>query len=201
MMRLTTAVTALVFSLVFALPAAADKLSLSEISSYLNGLKTAQGAFTQVNDDGSISSGTLYISRPGKMRFEYDPPEQALVLASANAVVIIDKKSNQPPETYPLNRTPLSLILARQVNLDRARMVMGHDFDGTATIVTAQDPDNAEYGTIAMSFTDDPVQLRQWVINDANGGQTTVILGAFETGVSLRNSLFDPGIALQNRDR
>ncbi|WP_298968507.1 outer membrane lipoprotein carrier protein LolA [uncultured Roseobacter sp.] len=183
------------------LPAAAEKLSLNAISSYLNGLKTAQGAFTQINDDGTISTGTLYISRPGKMRFEYDPPEQALVVASANAVVIIDKKSNQPPETYPLNRTPLSLILARQVNLDRARMVMGHDYDGTATIVTAQDPDNAEYGTIQMSFTDAPVQLRQWIINDANGGQTTVILGAFETGVSLDSSLFDRSVALRNRDR
>ncbi|WP_299955811.1 outer membrane lipoprotein carrier protein LolA [uncultured Roseobacter sp.] len=192
---------AMCLSGIAALPAAAEKLSLNQISTYLNGLTTAQGAFTQINDDGSISSGTLYISRPGKMRFEYDPPEQALVLASANAVVIIDNKSNQPPETYPLSRTPLSLILARQVNLGQARMVTGHDFDGTATIVTAQDPKNTEYGTIEMSFTDNPVQLRQWVINDANGGRTTVILGEFETGVRLQNRLFDPGIALQNRDR
>lgn len=201
MKRLVLASVAVFMSVVAAGSAAAEKLSLNEISSYLNSLKTAQGAFTQINDDGSISTGTLYISRPGKMRFEYDPPEQALVLASANAVVIIDRKSNQPPETYPLSRTPLSLILARQVNLGQARMVIGHDFDGTATIVTAQDPKNAEYGTIQMSFTDNPVQLRQWVINDANGGQTTVVLGAFETGVSLRNTLFDPGVALRQLER
>ncbi|MGZ2255881.1 LolA family protein [Roseobacter sp. A03A-229] len=201
MKRLVLASVAVFMSVVAAGSAAAEKLSLNEISSYLNSLKTAQGAFTQINDDGSISTGTLYISRPGKMRFEYDPPEQALVLASANAVVIIDRKSNQPPETYPLSRTPLSLILARQVNLGQARMVIGHDFDGTATIVTAQDPKNAEYGTIQMSFTDNPVQLRQWVINDANGGRTTVVLGAFETGVSLRNTLFDPGVALRQLER
>lgn len=201
MKRLFPAFLAICLSGIAALPVAAEKLPLNQISTYLNGLKTAQGAFTQINDDGSISAGTLYISRPGKMRFEYDPPEQALVLASANAVVIIDSKSNQPPETYPLSRTPLSLILARQVNLGQARMVTGHDFDGTATIVTAQDPKNTEYGTIEMSFTDNPVQLRQWVINDANGGRTTVILGEFETGMSLQNRLFDPGIALQNRDR
>ncbi len=201
MTRLVPAIAALFVSIVAAGSAAAEKLSLNEISAYLNSLKTAQGAFTQINDDGSISTGTLYISRPGKMRFEYDPPEQALVLASANAVVIIDRKSNQPPETYPLSRTPLSLILARQVNLGQARMVVGHDFDGTATFVTAQDPKNAEYGTIQMSFTDNPVQLRQWVINDANGGQTTVVLGAFETGVSLRNTLFDPGVALRDLER
>ncbi|WP_295312521.1 outer membrane lipoprotein carrier protein LolA [Roseobacter sp.] len=184
-----------------AVSAAADQLSLNAISAYLNDLKTAQGAFTQINDDGSISTGKLYISRPGRMRFEYDPPEQALVIAEASAVVIIDKKSNQPPETYPLNRTPLSLILARNINLARARMVTDHRFDGTATIVTAQDPENPEYGNIQMSFTDNPVELRQWIVNDANGSTTTVILGEFETGMSLSSTLFDAGRAVSTRDR
>lgn len=180
---------------------AAEKLSLNEISAYLNSLTTAEGAFTQINDDGTISTGKLYILRPGRMRFEYDPPEQALVIAAASAVVIIDKKSNQPPETYPLNRTPLSLILGRNINLAAARMVTDHGFDGTATIVTAQDPKNPEYGTIQMSFTDSPVQLRQWIVNDANGGQTTVILGAFETGMDLPGTLFDTNRAVSGSDR
>ncbi|WP_375229661.1 LolA family protein [Roseobacter sp. S98] len=182
-------------------PAAADQLSLNAISNYLNGLKTAQGSFTQINDDGTLSTGKVFISRPGKMRFEYDPPEQALVIAEASAVVIIDKKSNQPPETYPLRRTPLSLILARNVNLARASMVTNHTFDGTATIVTAQDPENPEYGNIQMSFTDNPVQLRQWIVNDANGGTTTVILGEFETGMNLPSSLFSADRAVNQRDR
>ncbi|WP_299965021.1 outer membrane lipoprotein carrier protein LolA [uncultured Roseobacter sp.] len=200
-MRLSAVLLSLALSVATALPAAAEKLPLTEISSYLNSLKTAKAAFTQINDDGSISSGNLYISRPGRMRFEYDPPEQALVLASANAVYILDGKSNQAPETYPLRRTPLSLILARQVNLQQARMVVGHDFDGTATVVTAQDPNNPEYGTIEMSFTASPTALRKWVINDANGGQTTVTLGAMETGMSLANRLFDPQLAVRDRDR
>jgi outer membrane lipoprotein-sorting protein len=180
---------------------AAEKLSLNEISAYLNALKTVRAEFTQINDDGSISTGNLYIRRPGMMRFEYNPPEQALVIAESNAVVIIDQKSNQPPETYPLNRTPLSLILGRNINLARARMVTDHGFDGTATIVTAQDPENPETGTIQMSFTGDPVQLRQWIVNDANGGQTTVILGAFDTGMDLPRTLFSASSALSSRNR
>lgn len=201
MTRLISTVAAFCMSVMAAGSAAAEKLPLSEISAYLNSLKTAQGTFRQINDDGSVSTGTLYISRPGRMRFEYDPPEQALVLASANAVYIIDGKSNQPPETYPLRRTPLSLILARQVNLGQARMVVGHDVDGDATVVTAQDPKNPEQGSIRMSFTDDPVQLRQWVIYDANGGQTTVVLDALETGMSLSSTLFDPRRAQRDRER
>lgn len=181
--------------------AAADQLSLNAISNYLNGLSTAKSAFTQINDDGSISSGTVYISRPGKMRFEYDPPEQALVIAEANAVMIIDKKSNQSPETYPLSRTPLSLILGRNINLAQARMVTDHGFDGTATIVTAQDPKNPEYGSIQMSFADGPIALSQWVVNDANGGRTTVILNDFETGMTLPSSLFSADRAIRERDQ
>jgi outer membrane lipoprotein-sorting protein len=173
--------------------ASADKLPLNAISQYLNAMKTASGDFTQVNDDGSISTGKIYIKRPGKMRFEYNAPDSAIVIASSGAVVVDDKKSNQPPETYPLKRTPLSIILARNVNLGKARMVTGHSYDGTATTVTAQDPDNPEYGSIAMKFTDSPVELRQWVISDSNGGQTTLILGALNKGGNIPNAKFNTG--------
>jgi outer membrane lipoprotein-sorting protein len=191
-MKILKQAAAVAVAMMLAQGAWADKLPLGVISAYLTDLKTVQGSFTQINDDGTISTGTIYIKRPGKMRFEYDPPDSALVLASANAVYIVDSKSNQPPETYPLRRTPLSIILARTVNLDRAEMVVGHDFDGTATVVTARDPDNPDTGNIQMKFTDTPVQLRQWVVNDSGGGQTTVILGALTTGGTLPNSLFSP---------
>lgn len=182
--------SATLFCFATALPAAADILSLAEISNYLNGIKTAQVAFTQTNDDGTVSTGQLYIKRPGRMRFEYDLPETALVVASGGSVVIVDKKSNQPPETYPLRRTPLSIILGRNVNLGNAEMVVDHSYDGTSTIVTAQDPKNAEYGNIQLSFTQDPVQLSQWVINDAAGGRTKVELGELNTDISLANKFF-----------
>jgi outer membrane lipoprotein-sorting protein len=180
-----------VLSLALAMPAFADKLPLSEVSDYLNDLKTAEAKFTQINDDGSVSTGRVFIKRPGRVRFEYDPPEKAMVLASANTVAIFDGRSNQPPETYPLGRTPLSVILAKNVDLARANMVVGHDYDGTATVVTAQDPEHPEYGSIEMVFTGAPVELRQWVINDNSGGRTTVILGEMHTGMSLKSSLFN----------
>lgn len=179
---------------------AAEQLKLAEISAYLNSLETLKADFRQINDDGSVSTGQLYIRRPGRMRFEYDPPEQALVIAAASAVVIIDGKSNQPPETYPLSRTPLSLLLGRNIDLTRANMVRNARFDGTSTIVTAEDPDNLENGYLEMYFTDQPTRLSQWVIHDASGAQTRVILDAIETGMSLPNSLFDADRE-RNRDR
>ena len=174
-----------------AAPAWAEKLSLNAISSYLNGMQSAKGSFTQVNDDGTISTGTIYIKRPGKIRFEYNPPDKTLVLASAGAVAIFDPKTNQGPETYPLNRTPLKIILAKNVDLGRANMVTGHSYDGTATIVTAQDPEHPEYGNIQLKFTGNPVELRQWIINDDSGSRTTVVLGALNKGGNMPLALFD----------
>jgi outer membrane lipoprotein-sorting protein len=198
MMRLLT-IPALCVAL--ALPAAAEKLSLSEISAYLDGLKTARGAFTQVNADGSISTGRILLKRPGRVRFEYAPPEEALVVADGDTLGIMDPRSNER-QGYPLHRTPLKIILARDVDLTRERMVVGHASDGKTTTVRAQDPENPEYGSIDLVFTADPVELRQWVINDANGTSTTVILGDLETGVRLANDNFViPGKRPQPVDR
>ncbi len=182
-----------------ALPALADKISLSNLSGYLNSFSSAQAEFTQINSDGTISTGTLYIKRPGRIRFEYAPPENTLVMAGGGQLAIFDAKSNQPPEQYPLKRTPLNLILARSVDLARAKMVVGHKGDATKTVVVAQDPEHPEYGSIELVFTGSPVELRQWVITDEAGTQTTVVLGDLTTGVAIGASRFD--IVLETRNR
>jgi outer membrane lipoprotein-sorting protein len=182
-----------------ALPAAAEKLPLATISKYLNGLTTVEADFTQVNSDGTISTGKIYIKRPGRIRFEYGPPDRSLVIAGAQTVAIFDAKSNQPPEQYPLKRTPLNLILAENVDLGRAKMVIGHTEDGTSTRVRAQDPENPEYGSIELVFTANPVELRQWVITDDLGAQTTVILGEMKKGGNMRGRLFDISAEIEAR--
>ena len=178
-------------ALLLPLPALAEKIPLGTISDYLNGLTTVESDFTQINSDGSISTGKIFIKRPGRVRFEYAPPDRSLVIAGGQQVAIFDAKSNQPPEQYPLKRTPLNLILAENIDLDRASMVVGHAEDGTSTRVRAQDPEYPEYGTIELVFTADPVELRQWVITDDLGSQTTVILGEMKKGGQMGARLFD----------
>jgi outer membrane lipoprotein-sorting protein len=173
-----------------ALPAAAQQLSLQEISNYLNSLGTATGGFTQVNADGSLSEGTFYLKRPGRVRFEYDDAS-GLFVAGGGQVAVFDAASNEGPQRFPLSETPLSIILADNVNLGRAGMVTGHVSDGTRTMVTAQDPQHPEYGSIQLVFTADPVELRQWVITDDTGSQTTVILNDMQTGVQIGDRAFN----------
>jgi len=174
-------------------------LSLAELSRYFNGFQVAEGTFTQINPDETISTGRIMIQRPGRVRFEYDPPDANLVLAAGGSVHIFDARSNQGPTVYPLNRTPLSLILAANVDLTRARMVVDHFADGQTTVVVAQDPENPEYGSIRLVFSADPTELRQWIVTDDMGRETTVILGDLQLGGTLASTLFSVDIEMQRR--
>ncbi|MEO1910079.1 MAG: outer-membrane lipoprotein carrier protein LolA [Paracoccus sp. (in: a-proteobacteria)] len=171
-----------------AFPALAERISLSEISRYLNGLSTVTSEFTQINPDGTVSTGTVYIHRPGRVRFEYDN-DNTLVLASGGNVAVFDSKSNGGPQQYPLSQTPLSIILDANVDLGRANMVTGHSEKDNATIVTAQDPQRPQNGNIQMVFSN-PTELRQWIVTDDSGQKTTVILGDMSKGGSIPSSRF-----------
>lgn len=188
-MNLRSLALAPAFALVFALPAAAEKIPLNEISRYLNSLKTVVADFTQVNPNGSVTPGKVFIHRPGRVRFEYKG-DQTLVLASGGQVAVFDKKSNTGAQQYPLSRTPLNIILADNVNLGRSGMVTGHSEKKNTTVVTARDPAHPEYGNIQMVFTANPTELRQWVVTDDKGQKTTVILGEMQKGGAIPPSRF-----------
>ena len=178
-----------VLALCLSAPAAlAEKIPLNEISNYLNQMKTATAQFTQVNNDGTISTGTVFIHRPGRVRFEYNN-DNSLVLANGGTVAVFDSKSNSPGEQYPLSKTPLSIILDANVNLGRANMVTAHSEQKNSTVVKAQDPAHPEYGNIQMVFTS-PTELRQWIVTDDAGEKTTVILGELSKGGSIADSKF-----------
>jgi outer membrane lipoprotein-sorting protein len=199
-MKLRTLLALLVLApAILAGPVAAEPIPLSEISRYFNSFRTAEADFTQVNPDGTLSSGRLMIYRPGRIRFEYDAPDQTLVLATSGSVNIFDARSNAGPTVYPLARTPLALILDDTVNLGRGRMVVGHFEEGPTTSVVAQDPNHPEYGNIRLVFSADPTELRQWVVTDDAGSETTVILGTLRTGVSLGSLLFNLDAEMQRR--
>lgn len=174
----------LALSLTTALPAFAQAIPLSDLSGYLNDLRTAQGPFTQINSDGTVSTGTIYMHRPGRVRFEYDGDE-LLVMAGGGQLAIFDGRANSMPEQYPLAETPLRIILERNVNLAQSGMVTRQEFDGTSTRIVAQDPARPEIGTITLVFTPDPIELRQWVITDDGGQETTVVLGQLTNGESI----------------
>ncbi|MEM9974357.1 MAG: outer membrane lipoprotein carrier protein LolA [Pseudomonadota bacterium] len=180
--------------------ALAQQVPLNALSQYLNQLDTVQARFVQVNEDGSQSTGTLYIRRPGRARFEYYPPDASLVMAGGGQVAIFDNRSNSKrPEQYPLRRTPLSLILERQVDLARREMIVDHFGDAETTTLVAQDPSAPENGRLEIVFSNSPVQLAEWTVVDGGGSRTRVVLQGLETGVRLPARLFN--IVLETESR
>ena len=173
------------------IPARAQ-VPLERLSSYFNGIETLQADFVQVNDDGSRSTGMLYMRRPGRARFEYDPPDKSLVMAGGGQVAVFDGRSNAAnPEQYPLKRTPLWLILERNVDLGRRNMVVGHYGDDTTTTLVAQDPEEPQNGRVELIFQNDPLTLAGWVVVDGSGAQTRVQLRQIRLGGQLSARLFN----------
>lgn len=165
-----------------------DRLALAEASAYLSSLENMQGDFLQVGPDGSVAEGRFYLRRPGRLRFEYEPPENLLVVADGTWVAV--KDSSAAAQRYPIASTPLNLILAKNVNLeDKARILNVEEQPGSLLISLADRSGEAP-GQITLIFDRPRMQLRQWVVTDVQGLQTAVALRNVETGIRADNSLF-----------
>ncbi len=168
-----------------ALPAQAnDARELARISAYLNSISTLEGVFVQIDPDGLLSEGRFLMSRPGRIRFEYNEPNPALVVADGFWVAVIDKRYDQI-DRYPLSETPLNLILKEDVNLSQEGAVERIERGDGQMRVLARDPDHPERGSITLIFGANPLELRQWIIDDAQGGVTTVALSEIRANVSI----------------
>ncbi len=172
--------------------AAAEELSLAQLSRYLDDLRSVQVRFSQVNSDSSVSAGTLYLRRPGGLRLEYDPPENTIVLAGKRVVIIADPKSNAPPQTFPTRRTPLSVLLSDMIDLLGSELIIDLSYEETLTLLTVVDPRQPRDGTIQLAFTANPVALSGWILTDASGSKTSILLEELVPVESLPNALFNP---------
>ncbi|MEK6205242.1 MAG: outer membrane lipoprotein carrier protein LolA [Amylibacter sp.] len=170
--------------------ASAQNAVVDELNAYLNSLLSATAPFTQESADGSTATGTFYLQKPGKMRFEYDPPSPALLVADGSALAIFDKKSNRGPQRYPQSSTPLSLLTRSDIDIRRSRFVQKLEAGTTQMHLTMFDPDRPGNGSIKMIFDRNPMALIEWIIVDGSGLESVVKLGKLTTNISLDSALF-----------
>jgi outer membrane lipoprotein-sorting protein len=179
-------------------PTFAEKISLNEINNYINGLTMLQADFEQINSDGSIDTGKLYIRRPGKMRLEYAAPSNALVIVGAGSVSIFDNKFNNTPIQFPLKETPLNLILKKDVNLNTNDLVSGHSSKNQNTHIIIQESSRTSKGKIEIVFKNNPVNLLGWIITNKSDQETTIVLDKLNKEANIPLYLFN--IATINND-
>lgn len=175
--------------------ARAQGVDVSAIDAYLRGLRAAEGGFRQTNPNGSVQTGRFWLSRPGRMRFEYDKPAGAMVIADGVNVAVFDPKSTRVSSRYPLSRTPLSLLLRDDVSLREPGMVRGATRDGGEIDLTLVDPRAPNDGRLTLVFAEAPVALRRWVVTTKGGQSTTVELTGMTLGATPQRSLFNIELA------
>lgn len=168
---------------------AADQALVNRAVAYLEGLTEAKGRFLQTDARGRNTTGEVFLKRPGKARFAYDPPSGLLVVSDGGVVNVQDKRL-KTFDSYPLSATPLSLFLARTIRLDRGVTItrVARMADGFS--VTAKDGKKETAGQITLTFTDSPLALAGWTVTDAQSRPTRVQLVGLERASGLDRSLF-----------
>jgi len=164
--------------------------SINAISAFINGFKTMQGEFTQISPKGNLSRGVFYISKPGKMRFEYAPPNPFLIVADGKWLTI-KNRAKEKGDQFPLSQTPLRLVLSSNVDLVRDTHILDFQEQDGLTSITLEDKEaSLGNGQLVLVFDQNRNALQQWVVIDGKGRRTTVSLENVEAGVKTDPKLF-----------
>ncbi len=169
---------------------AADKARIARATAALQGMTGAEGRFEQTDDHGRTVQGKWYLSRPGKIRFEYDPPSSLLVVSNGRQINTWDPRL-QSFNSYPLSETPLSLFLDKTIRFDQGVIITEVTSNATGFTLTARSRTKAVDGSVKLFFDESgtgPAALKQWIITDGQGRPTSLRL------LSLSESHPAPGL-------
>ena len=184
--------SAAVLVLLAALPASAQQGSIGvpQIEQYFNGIRSLKARFVQSNPNGSVVQGTLYVRRPGRMRFEYDAPSQLKIVADGYQVTMWDNATRDFGQ-WPIGWTAASFLVTEPFRLSGDITVQSSQRtpDGLLALTMVQTRKPQE-GKIVVRVSENPMQLRGWTILDNRGNKVDVTLTDLKTGLQLAGSLF-----------
>ena len=179
-------------------PAAAAKTidaqaAVEKANAALNSFSTMSATFSQVGAEGGRLSGTVWVQRPGKLRFEYEKPSTMEVVSDGSTVLVRDRKLNTS-DPYPVSQTPLKFLLASRIDLARDTRVRSVSAGGEGVSIAIEDSSTLG-GTsrITLIFDNDITTLRRWRVTDPQGYTTTVSLGGIQKNVAIDPRTFNLG--------
>ncbi len=168
----------------------AEQALVDRAAAYLDGLGQVEGHFVQTDARGGVSRGRLYLSRPGKARFEYEGPGGRIVVSNGHTLLVYDPRLKSF-DRYPLASTPLALFLQRHVRLDQKVVVTDVERAPGGFSISIRDGRRVAQGRATLTFGDAPMALREWSILDVQGGRTTVRLSDLHAVSGLDPKLFE----------
>ncbi|MGB9116505.1 outer membrane lipoprotein carrier protein LolA [Bradyrhizobium sp.] len=167
-----------------------QKAQAAKVSNYLSSLQTVSGNFVQVGPDGSKTRGDFYIQKPGKVRFEYEPPSPIAIIADGSMLAVRDRKL-ETQDIYPLSQTPLRYLLSDRIDLLKDTNVVSVTADDVFISVTIEEK-QLLIGTsrLMLMVGAKDGQLKQWTVTDPQGYDTTVAVYNLDTSKKVDPGLF-----------
>lgn len=166
-----------------------QQVALANITAYFNSFRLMEGEFIQFGPSGEQSEGVFFLNRPGKIRFHFRPPNRLDVIADGSSVAIKDGKTNTQ-DLYPLSKTPLRYLLADRIDLTSPALVnsVSQEADLISVVIVERSP--LVNGKLTMIFDRKTYELRQWIVTDAQGLNTSVAIFNTTTGKPQDPNLF-----------
>lgn len=166
-----------------------QKALVSKIESFVNNITTVEADFVQMSGSGGFARGTLYLQRPGRMRFEYAPPVPYLLVSDGTFFIYVDTELEQV--TYlPLSQTPAHLLLRKNFSLSDGLILTGFREEGSVVKVEVADSGEPDLGRVTLTFNRDPLSLKSWTVLDPQAQRIQVTLVNPRYGEKLDRSLF-----------
>lgn len=169
-----------------------DVSVITRVEAYLNKFTTVHARFVQLSSDGNFAEGEVYLQRPDKMRFEYDPPTPVLLIADGSSLLYYDKELKSAT-FVPLEETPLWFIMRPTVSLTHRTEITGIVEDAATLSVTLRDVDKGDAGEVTLVFSEQPMALEKWVVTDAQGISVQVALVNPQFDIPVDDEIFEYG--------
>lgn len=166
-----------------------QKADVDRVQSYLNGIRTLASRFDQISGQGNQATGQLWLERPGRMRFEYDPPVPLLLVANGKNIFYYDKELQQVSELR-VEDTPAGFLLRDQITLSGDVTLTRFEHKPGAIRLTIVQTSEPGQGSATLVLDDRPLQLRQWTIVDPQQKEVTVALTDPHYGAPVDEKLF-----------
>lgn len=166
-----------------------QKAMVSRIEAFVNDITTVESSFVQMSGNGGFARGTLYLQRPGRMRFEYEPPIPYLLVSDGTFFIYVDNELEQV--TYlPLSQTPANLLLRKNFSLSDGLILTGFKEEGSFVRVEVADSGDPDLGRVTLTFNRNPLSLKSWTVLDPQAQRIQVTLVDPRYGEKLDKSLF-----------
>ena len=167
----------------------ADKADIARVEGYLNGVSTMKASFQQFTESEGLAFGRIYVRRPGRLRVEYDPPSEILLIADGTLLSYYDAELNHI-EQVPLKLSPMWFLLRENVKLGGDVTVTSFKKAANSILIGIVQSDEPDAGSVLLELGDKPMELRQWTITDSAGTEVRVGLYDAQFGVPLDNAMF-----------